>query len=167
MFVCVKFRTAAACFCITIKASENSVGFYEHHGFVRVGAITRYEDAGNPADDVGGDSISDDDGTIQSPPADGDEKPPLVFGRHCSPTLNCCAKDNESPAAVAKRMGVAVKDVVFLNRHVPGLTATSKLQVYARHRSHSRRRVPVCPLSSFIAFNKFSLSLSAFRNVNI
>jgi predicted GNAT family N-acyltransferase len=27
---------------VVLQASENSVGFYEHHGFVRVGAIARY-----------------------------------------------------------------------------------------------------------------------------
>jgi hypothetical protein len=31
---------------VILQASENSVGFYEHHGFVRVGAIARYEEDG-------------------------------------------------------------------------------------------------------------------------
>eukprot|EP01048_Picozoa_sp_COSAG05_P009042 COSAG05_NODE_716_length_7804_cov_2.669825_15_plen_164_part_00 len=31
---------------VVLQASENSVGFYEHHGFVRIGAIARYEEAG-------------------------------------------------------------------------------------------------------------------------
>eukprot|EP01051_Picozoa_sp_SAG22_P009273 SAG22_NODE_763_length_7406_cov_22.129054_6_plen_159_part_00 len=101
---------------VILQASENSVAFYEHHGFVRVGAVTRYEDATQIA-------VAEQDAAEAAAAAAAaaragasSEKAPTTFSRHCSPTRTCVAKENETPAMVAKRLGVLVSDVVFLNR---------------------------------------------------
>jgi|EP01046_Picozoa_sp_COSAG06_P001497 hypothetical protein len=106
-----------------LQASENSINFYEHHGFVRVGALARYEDEEclkRAADAAGSASVAPETGRISSP------------------TVEANAKDNETPSQVATRLGVKVSDVMFLNKDLyPGLTTSSKLK------GGTKLRVPV------------------------
>jgi hypothetical protein len=93
---------------VVLQASENSVGFYEHHGFVRVGAIARYEEPTAGAD-----------GAVA----------PRKTGRHTSATQTLAAKDNETVATFARRSGASVNNVLFLNKKsLPGLSASAKLR---------------------------------------
>ena len=107
---------------VVLQASENSIKFYEHHGFIRVGALARYED---------------EECLKRAAQADGSAAGPET-GRMSSPTVEAKAKDNETPSQVASRVGANVYDVLFLNEDLyPGLTASSKLK------GGTKLRVPV------------------------
>ena len=104
---------------MVLQASENSIHFYEHHGFTRVGALARYEDEECLKRAAEADAEAHAAG----------KEVAAASNRTSSPTTTVSAKDNETPNQAATRLGVKAFDIMFLNKDIyPGLTTSSKLK---------------------------------------
>lgn len=129
---------------VVVQATENAVPFYESRGFIRVGAIARYEERG--ADAQVSPALEEDEDEVygkkskkakrakapsRSPAAptsaaaasvakhDGDGEEELTGT--WSPITQVKSIEGDTPKRLAKRLpGVRASDVVFLNRRMFG-----------------------------------------------
>jgi len=119
---------------VILQASENSIRFYEHHGFTRVGALARYEDDEllNREREAKAEAAGLPKGAVPQ------GRPVREMVRTSSPTTMAEAKDSETPQQLATRLKLKLFDIIFLNTHLyPNLTSSSKLK------AGTQLRVPV------------------------
>jgi len=129
---------------IVIHATDNAIPFYERNGFVHVGAVARHErkqkkseeDDRNVASTGSGDTtpVKKKNGVSKlsnSASPRSPRKPARVEAQHGHVSVNVAvhktARDDETPRDVANLLGVDVRDVLWLNRYLPGIHATAKL----------------------------------------
>ncbi|KAH9261840.1 hypothetical protein BASA81_000496 [Batrachochytrium salamandrivorans] len=126
---------------VVVQATENAVPFYESRGFIRVGAIARYEERGTDAvvptipeddeDEVYGKkskkakrskapsrSLPVQTPVLKQDDVESDEE---ELTGTWSPITHVKSIEGDTPKRIAKRLpGVRASDVVFLNRRIFG-----------------------------------------------
>jgi hypothetical protein len=131
-------------YCIT-HATENSVPFYERHGFIRIGSLARYESEEKKA------------AVKASAPVKRLPAWPATPAHYNSPACNTstycyAAKPDSTPAGIAREFGLDTYDVIFLNRHIyPELKPGSKLRRDTLLRLPTRRVGKKCALEQAAA----------------
>ena len=143
---------------VVLQATENSVPFYEKHGFVRVGAVARYRD-----NERGKKKTSDDNDSSysscsrdESNSGDGEDSNddqekekgdhPGLKGVSSKFFWHTTKRDKETVRDVAKQHGVLASDIVFLNRRIhselkegSGLYVGTRLRVPVYSEFYERR----------------------------
>jgi len=113
---------------VVLQATENSIPFYESMGFTRVGALTIDEDFDKKkaakaqlADNETDTDESEADGVaVDTKPSPSSlTPPPELIEIVSNPNITYVVKKaGETPAGIAKKFGVSVWDIIFLNHYL-------------------------------------------------
>ena len=118
---------------LVLQATDNSMGFYEHHGFVRVGAVAIHKENEETRAEAAAAAAS-----AKVVEEDAEELKWLGKGHESCPTEWIESKADDTPRSIAARFRVECFDVIFLNKmYYPQLKPTSKLM------KGTRLRVPI------------------------
>jgi hypothetical protein len=123
---------------VITHATDNSISFYESMGFVRVGALMKEEQAapresGASSNNSGDDSSTDEDEVIAERVEESSPEKPNAIARPyeiISSKLSAYTtiKPGETPSDIAKKNGIDVWDLIFLNKDIyKGLIPGSRL----------------------------------------
>jgi hypothetical protein len=116
---------------LVLQATDNSVSFYEAHGFVRVGAVATHKE------NVKSKEEEEEERRVRAAEAtiDEEELKWLGVGHESCATIWIEAKPDDTPRTIAKRHGIDAFDIIFLNKvWYTDLKPTSRLMKGTRLR---------------------------------
>lgn len=102
---------------VVLQATDNSVPFYESMGFVRIGAVTEDQHFGKKQGEDSETETESESGEGSAPAqADAAVSPSEIVSSPVTTYVTTVA--GECPADIAKKFGVNVWDIIFLNQYV-------------------------------------------------